>query len=159
MRICYDIGFAFFAGASDEINAEVLRLSLDYLIDLNTVWRRNNREAPKLYASGVRYDRTEVWDSTPDLYVRTYGDCKSLTATRIVELRDEGVAASPCFRHLHLRDPKTGRGWTEYHILVQREGDRQGLFGARKIIAEDPSLKCGMAEYYAARGLQFLGVQ
>lgn len=159
MRIGYDLGFVFHPGASDEENAEVLRLSLDYLINVNRVWRRNRRSAPALYDSGVRYDRTQVWDSTPDLYARTYGDCKSLTATRIAELREDGIPASPCFRHLHLRDPNTGKQWTEYHILVQLEGVRSGLFGGRKIVAEDPSLKCGMKEYYAARGLQFLGVQ
>ena len=157
MRLCYDIGFAFYQGSSEEIDSEVLRLSMDYLINLDRVWRRNNPRAPKLYKAGVFYDRTATWYSTPDIYVHGRADCKSLSAALIAELREDGVACSPCFRHVTSRD-RAGRETKEYHILVQLEGPRKGMFGAKSIIAEDPSLRLGMAEYYAAQGLQLVGI-
>lgn len=159
MRLCYDIGFAFFQGSSVEIDSEVLRLSMDYLIDLDRVWRRSNPKAPTLYKSGVIYDRTAVWYTTPDVYVHGRADCKSLAAARIAELREAGTPCSPAFRHALVRDPRTGHEFKEYHILVQLEGPRKGVLGRKTLIAEDPSDILGMRQYYAAQGLQFLGVQ
>ena len=159
MRLCYDIGFAFFDGSNVEIDSEVLRLSMDYLINLDRVWRRNNPKAPTLYKSGVIYDRTAVWYTTPDIYVHGRADCKSLAAARIAELREQGVRCSPAFRHAVSRDPRTGREFKEYHILVQLEGPRKGVFGGKTLKAEDPSDILGMKQYYAAQGLQFLVVQ
>jgi hypothetical protein len=64
------------------------------------------------------------------LYWQKYGDCKSLAATRIAELRDAGKKADMAFRF------KPGSNGTMYHILVQTSA---GGF-------EDPSKVCGMPE-------------
>jgi hypothetical protein len=138
MRICFDLGFVFHAGASDEDNALVLRVMLEALIAANRVYLARYPSTPPLYSAGVTYARTKVWDSIPDLYQRHYGDCKSLTAARVAELRNKGESAKPVFRFAI--NPQ--RGAKDFHILVQRPGG-----------FEDPSRKLGMAEYHAARGL------
>lgn len=74
MRICLDLGGVFYPGASDEDNAQALQALLECLISVNRVYLRRFR-TPKLYESGVRYGRTQVWDSIPDLLTRRYGDC------------------------------------------------------------------------------------
>jgi hypothetical protein len=148
VRICYDIGFCFHPGSSQDDNAEVLRLLLENLIAINRVWLRGHPRTPPLYKAGVVYDRTMVWDSIPDLYVRKRGDCKSLTAALAAQLREAGVAAAPEFRFL--TNPETGR--MEYHILLSREV-RRGLLGGKKVQREDPSRVLGMNEWYRSRGL------
>jgi hypothetical protein len=148
MRICYDIGFCFFPGSSNDDNAEVLRLLLENLIAINRVYLRSHPRTLPLYKAGVVYERTSVWDSIPDLYVRRHGDCKSLTAALVAQLREQGISASPEFRFL--TNPQTGR--MEYHILCIREVKR-GLFGGKTNQREDPSRVLGMNEWYRNRGL------
>ncbi len=138
MRICTDLGFVFHPGASDVDNALVLRIWLEALIAADRVYLARVPKEKPLYKSGVTYGRTRVWDSTPDLYARGFGDCKSLTATRVAELRQAGERAKPVFRFM--RNPQTGQ--KDFHILVQRPSG-----------FEDPSRKLGMAEYHAAKGL------
>ena len=89
---------------------------------------------PPLYHSGVRYDRTTVWDTTPALYARRYGDCKTLAAARIAELRRAGYFAEPTFRWVP-RNKKDVDGVRDFHILVQTDGGW-----------EDPSKVLGMLE-------------
>lgn len=112
-------------------NAKILRASLDFLIYVNQAFLKHNTVAP-LYQSGVRYDRTMVWDSIPALYNKGFGDCKSLTAALIAEYRAGGVEAVPNFRFV----PRPDRGnVADYHILVQTlEG------------YEDPSKVLGMPQ-------------
>lgn len=139
MRICLDIGGVFYPGASDEDNALALQALLEALIAINRVYlRRYKGRVRKLYQSGVRYGRTQVWDSIPDLITRHYGDCKSLTAMYVAELREAGEQTRPVFRFA--RNPQTGQ--KDFHILVQRGR-----------MFEDPSRKLGMVEYHQARGL------
>ena len=140
MRICFDLGAVFYDGASDEDNALALQALLEALVAIDRVYlRRYGSQVPKLYQSGVRYGRTQVWDSTPDLLTRRYGDCKSLTAMYVAELREQGEPARPVFRFA--MNPQTGR--KDFHILVQR-GD--GTF-------EDPSRKLGMEAYHRAHNI------
>lgn len=95
--ITFDVVDAFNRRATAQSNAKALRalmaclvrIDLDYLQRYPTV---------TLYQSGVYYKRTVVWDSTPALYVRGYGDCKSLAATRAAELILHGFACRPVFR-------------------------------------------------------------
>ena len=147
MRICFDLGFVFNPAASNEDNAEVLRLLLENLIAINRVYLRRYPRTKKLYDAGVVYDRTTVWDSIPDLYVRRRGDCKSLTAALCAQYREAGVPASPEFRFI--KDPS---GKMMYHILAI-VGGKSGLFGGQKAHREDPSRVLGMNEYYKSRGL------
>lgn len=138
MRICFDLGGVFYPGASDEDNALALQAMLEALIAINIVYLRRYKSTRKLYASGVRYARTQVWDSIPDLVTRRYGDCKSLSAMYVAEKRVEGKPARPVFRFAS--NPQTGH--KDFHILVQ-EGRH----------FEDPSRKLGMEEYHRSRGL------
>ena len=138
MRVCLDLGGVFYPGASDEDNALALQALLEALIAIDRVFLRRRPRTPKLYASGVRYGRTQVWDSIPDLLTRRYGDCKSLTAMLVAELREAGEAAQPVFRFA--MNPQTHN--KDFHILVRRGKT-----------FEDPSRKLGMVQYHQSRGL------
>lgn len=130
MDITFSIPHAFYPGSSLELNAYALRALLDCLVRLNLVYLRAH--APlSLYHSGVRYGRTQIWDSIPALYERGYGDCKSLTAALVAENLHHGIQCAPVFRSNPRSD---GSKVSDYHILVQL-GD--GRF-------EDPSKRLGM---------------
>jgi hypothetical protein len=138
MRIFFDLGGVFHPGASDEDNALALQAALEFLITVNRIYlRKYGSTTPSLYKCGVVYKRTQVWDSIPDLITRTFGDCKSLTAMRIAELREAGVNCRPVFRFA--TNQQTGS--KDFHILVQNGN-----------VFEDPSRKLGMVEYHQARG-------
>jgi hypothetical protein len=81
-----------------------------------------------LYSSGVRYGRTKIWEPIPALYARGIGDCKSLSAARIAQLRKQGIPCRPVFRFAN-----RGDGNKDFHILIQTP---KGW--------EDPSKKLGM---------------
>ena len=138
MRISFDLGGVFYAGAPDEDNALALQALLEALIAVNRVYLRRVRRTPKLYASGVKYGRTQVWDSIPDLLTRRFGDCKSLSAMYVAERREAGHAARPVFRFAV--NPQTGQ--KDFHILVQ-EGKT----------FEDPSRKLGMEAFHRSRNI------
>jgi hypothetical protein len=138
VRICFDLGGVFYGGASDEDNALALQALLEALIAVDRVYLRRFSKTRKLYDSGVHYARTQVWDSIPDLLQRRYGDCKSLSAMRIAELRESGQKAQPVFRFA--TNPQTGH--KDFHILVQL------LKGW-----EDPSRKLGMEAWHRQRGM------
>jgi hypothetical protein len=132
MDITFSIPHAFFPDSSQETNADALRALLDCLIRLNLAFLRTHTP-PSLYRSGVRYGRTQIWDSIPALYERGYGDCKSLTCALIAEYRMKGIQATPVFRFNPRND---GSGMSDYHILVQLP---DGTF-------EDPSKRLGMGQ-------------
>ncbi|HEY5086357.1 MAG TPA: hypothetical protein VII66_03275 [Gemmatimonadaceae bacterium] len=138
MRICFDLGGVFYPGASDEDNALALQALLEALIAINRVYLRRYKSTRKLYEAGVRYARTQVWDSIPDLVTRRFGDCKSLSAMYVAERREAGHQSRPVFRFA--TNPQTGH--KDFHILVQ-EGRH----------FEDPSRKLGMEEFHRSRGL------
>lgn len=138
MRICFDLGGVFYANASDEDNVLALQALLEALIAINRLYLRRYPKTPKLYAAGVRYGRTQVWDSIPDLLTRRYGDCKSLTAMQVAELREAGKPARPVFRFA--TNPQTGH--KDFHILVQ----------VGKAF-DDPSRKLGMDQFHQSRGI------
>jgi hypothetical protein len=145
LRIPFDVGFVYHPKASDEDNAMVLRIFLEALVACDIIFLRmadrHRVKIPDLYHAGVVYDRTKVWDSIPDLYRRKHGDCKSLTAARIAELRHSGHPALPVFRFA----PNPITGGRDFHILVQRG---KGF--------EDPSKLLGMEAYHHSKGLQML---
>lgn len=127
MRITFDLPHVFDAQSSSLDDAKALRVMLDALISVNLAFLHANT-APALYRSGVRYGRTVVWDSIPALYARGFGDCKSLSAARIAEIRHAGGEANPVFRWKRRPD-----GGKDFHILVMRPDGW-----------EDPSRKLGM---------------
>lgn len=130
MQFELDCPHVFYPGSSQVQNAYALRALLDCLISLNQAYLRDNACKP-LYRSGVVYGRTTVWDTIPALYARGYGDCKSLSAALIAQLRTQGHAADPVFRW-----KKNSNGSTDYHILVKTPLVSNGF--------EDPSKKLGM---------------
>jgi hypothetical protein len=70
---------------------------------------------PRLYDTPVFFHLMPTrapWDTTPMLYRRGFGDCKTLVATRIAQLRRNGHQVMPVFRHV-----KDGWG-TMFHILI-----------------------------------------
>lgn len=125
----FDMPDAFHPTASEVVNAYVLRVLLDALIDVNTAYLRTN-PVPSLYRSGVRYGRTTLWEPISALYARQYGDCKSLTAALVAEYRKQGIRANPVFRFKKRPD-----GRIDFHILVQTNNGY-----------EDPSKVLGMGQ-------------
>ena len=66
MRFTFDHPHVFHPESDRRENARVLELNLEYLIAVNRLYRRFH-SVPVLYQSGVRYERTVVWDSIPAL--------------------------------------------------------------------------------------------
>ena len=124
----FRIDKAFTPSSSDLQNAAALATLLACLCQLNGIWLLFHPLTPPLYATSVYYQRTEVWDTIPALYQRGYGDCKSLTAVRVPELRRGHIWARPVFRFKELPEG------TMYHILIMFQ---DGTW-------EDPSKFLGM---------------
>ncbi len=137
--VVWDIPFAFFDGASEEVNAWCLKSLLDCLIACNTIYLARMKAAgtrvPGLYETPVYYRRTVVWDAIPAMYSMGFGDCKSLTAALVAQYRSNGIQCSPVFRFL---PPKTPDEVMLFHILVNA-----GATGF-----EDPSKVKGMGAEY-----------
>lgn len=106
-----------------------LTAALTGLTAVNVVLLQRKPNAPKLYASGVRYRAEpkgrEKWLTIPKVLSRGHGDCEDLAAWRAAELQRAGIAA----RVVVIRSgPKT------FHAVVRWPGGR----------IEDPSRKLGM---------------
>ena len=100
-------------------NAHALRALLDCLIDLNASYLKYHPNTPKLYQSGVRYERVNEWLPIPALYNLGVGDCKSLACALIAEYRKAGIPCEPAFRWVVRKgEPKVVR---DFHILVEVE--------------------------------------
>ena len=116
--VVFSIGGAFHPRASKEENATALRALLDCLVELDLIYLDAYPSTPGLYQAGVVYHlmpSTTPWDTIPTLYNRKFGDCKSLAAARIAEVRRSGKTAKPVFRHIT-------DGWgTMFHILILHE--------------------------------------
>jgi hypothetical protein len=130
-QVTFDLPSVFQSDSNPVDNAKALQSLLHCLCDIDEEFLKHRwGTVPLLYDSGVIYDRTQVWDSTPALYARGYGDCKSLACARVAELRVMGEFAIPVFRWL-----ADGDGQTNYHILNQTDYE-----------FEDPSKVCGMGQ-------------
>jgi hypothetical protein len=125
----YNLCHLFNPDTSQVENALGVEASLNYMIALNLAWLRFHPTTP-LYRSGVKYGRTKIWEPIPALYIRTYGDCKSLSCALIAEYLLQGIKCKPV--HRWAINPNKN-GIPDYHILVQL-GDR----------FEDPSKRLGM---------------
>lgn len=136
-RITWGLPNVFNAGSVPVENAESLQALLQCLTALDKVYLRSCPSAPLLYDSGVRYDRTEVWFTTPSLYAMGYGDCKSLACTLAAEreLGIGGYAPEPCQTVFRFLPHKSGPLHITYHILNLTPNGW-----------EDPSKVCGMTD-------------
>jgi hypothetical protein len=113
--VVFTIDRAFSPRASKEVNARALEVLLAALCALDRIWFASGRACLPLYATPVYYARTMVWDTTPALYRRGYGDCKSLSASRVAELRQSGIWCRPVFRF------QGSPSATMFHILIMFE--------------------------------------
>ncbi len=131
MIIPFDMGRLFTGNSNPVENARVLKALMECLIAIDAAHLEFHPKTPRLTdpAFGVRYARTNEWLTIPQLAVYGIGDCKSLAAMRVAELRARGKAAQPVFRFR-----KNRTGGTDYHILVQT--------GVNAF--QDPSKECGM---------------
>lgn len=110
--------------ASGETQAAIFVALVESLIAANLIYLVRFPRTPPLYLSGVRYVETPVWKDVPALLRSGFGDCKSLVAWRIAELRNAGRAA---FVHVIL---SSDLGRDTFHITARTiEG------------VEDPSAK------------------
>lgn len=143
-KYTFNLPSFFFPGSSQTDDDKALRILLDALTEINTVYLHYHPNCPPLYPrewrSGddvyrngpVFYARTQIWDPIPALYRRGYGDCKSLSAALIADLRRKGIECEPVFRWVRATKQQR-KGETNYHILVQHP---RGF--------EDPSKVLGM---------------
>jgi len=127
-KAVFRIPFAFYPGALETVNARALQTLMTCLTDLDVDFLIRNPNARLLADSTVVYARTLEWDTLPALFLRGYGDCKSLTAARCAEYKRVGRECRPVFRFI-----KRSTGALDFHILVQT--------GAG---FEDPSKEHGM---------------
>lgn len=110
-------GRAFHPRMSKVANAKALGALLGCLVELDAICWERNPYLPGLYESGVFYElmpTQSAWETTPTLYARGKGDCKSLAASRIAELARQGLTCKPVFRF------NTNSWGTMFHILILR---------------------------------------
>ena len=131
MEIVFSVPHLFTTRSSLAENACALEASLEYLIALDIDFLRRH-PSPDLYHDDVFYKTTVEWEPIPAVQLRGHGDCKSLVAWRIAELRIRGIPCRPVFRYWTRPD-----GRFDYHILVMRNG----------AVFEDPSKVHGMKAY------------
>ena len=98
----------FSPGSKLRENALAARALLECLTEIDVLyWRIRGGCNPltraviePLYVNPLYYKRTSIWDTTPALYARGYGDCKSLACTRAAEYRLAGRQSRPFFRYV-----------------------------------------------------------
>lgn len=129
MEIAFNLPHVFGRNSSDVDNARALRALLNCMVELNLAYIEMH-PTKALYASGVRYGRTRIWEPIPALYSRGVGDCKSLASARVAELMSQGVPCKTVFRWHQRSD-----GNKDFHILIQTPNGW-----------EDPSKKLGMLD-------------
>lgn len=152
MEITYNLPYVFNPECSQVDNAYALRAMLDLQVALGLAYLQYYA-APPLYASGVVYGRTKIWEPLPSLMLANKhsrrdgkmiiweplgvsggarrADCKSLAPALCAEYQHQGIEA----RCVHRFNPRSdGLGYLDFHILVEL-GD--GSY-------EDPSRKLGM---------------
>ena len=101
--VVFSIDGAFHPRASKIQNSTALRALLDCLIELNLICWDVCPNMKPFYETGVYYHLMPsgaAWETTPTLYRRGHGDCKSFVAARVAELRKAGKVAMPVFRHV-----------------------------------------------------------
>lgn len=113
--VVFGIDDAFHPRALKATNAKALQALLECLVELNIICYDSCPYLPGLYNTPVFYHLMPThaaWETAPTLYRRGHGDCKSLVAARVAEIRRTGGVAIPVFRHV-----KDGWG-TMFHILI-----------------------------------------
>lgn len=108
----------------------VLSTFLESLTATNQVFLRDRPATPTLYTSGVTYELMPwTWRDVPMLLMARTGDCKSLVAWRLAELRNAGEDGARCHFLVQKRKERT-----IFHVQVKRADGK----------IEDPSARVGM---------------
>ena len=114
-------------GASPAYSMKSTQALLDALTAINRAYLAEH-QAPRLYQSGVRYQRErgrESWRAVPAILRAGFGDCEDLAAWRAAELQKQGKRARAVLVRVAPR---------LMHVVVERGGGR----------FEDPSKVLGM---------------
>lgn len=101
---------------------------VEALAQVNMLYLKKNPGTPRLYLSRVKYQETTGWCDIPHLLETKRGDCKSLVAWRIAELRNLGKNAFVHVVYTQLPDKEL------YHVKICKGPS----------IFEDPSEMLGM---------------
>ena len=150
MEISFNLPYVFNPECSQVDNAYALRALLDLQVALGLAYLQHH-SAPPLYASGVVYGRTTIWEPLPSLMLankhprkdgnitvwdplginggKRRADCKSLAPALVAQYKHQGIGARCAFRFNP--DPK---GSLMFHIVVELENGKH----------EDPSRRLGM---------------
>ncbi len=110
-----------------EQKALVIGTLVEALGKVNTAFLILNPGLSPLYESGVTYDASAEWLDIPALMLMRKGDCKSLVAWRIAEMRQQGFTPK-----VHVVVTTVAEVDT-FHVQVNA-GD----------VLEDPSRRLGM---------------
>lgn len=128
-------GHAYAVGGGPVEVRAALRSLLARLTLLNLEFLRSaaGARAPRLYESGIRYQREdhgeEKWQSIPELLVSRRGDCEDLACALAAELRvRDGIQARAVATGKRLGDHVL------YHVIVKYPDGT----------TEDPSRRLGM---------------
>lgn len=136
-QITFSLPGLFDLESDPRLNALALEALMRCLCTMDALFLRDHPDTKPLYLSGVRYDRTFVWDTIPAFYNRTYADCKTVSAARVAELRKQGYEAHPVFRWKPGDDKKL-----HFHILVWTDApvptNRNGFEDPSKVIGMTP---------------------
>lgn len=79
--------------ATAEQKAFIIGNMVEALVNVNTAYIIANPETPPIYLAGVSYDPWFEWLDIPALLLAHKGDCKSIVAWRIAEMRYQGISA------------------------------------------------------------------
>lgn len=120
-------------GVPLELTRAMLGIGLRALVAQNLAWLIVHPNTPKLYDSGVVYEREppgqEEWQTIPSVIDQGSGDCEDLAAWRVAELQRAGEPA-----RIITKSARQLSGKLLIHVLVRR-GDGT---------LEDPSMLLGM---------------
>lgn len=107
------------------------RRLLDFLVQMNLDHLKLYPDTPRIYSSGIRYDRDIHWKDIYACLATGGGDCKSVAAWRVAELIHSGEDPKAV---CHLKGGPLPGGGSRYHVTVKRGNGR----------IEDPSKILGM---------------
>ena len=125
MRVSFDLRSLDTASAEHKVL--IVGTMVEALARANTAFLIANPRTPPMYLSGVSYDPGVEWLDIPALLLARKGDCKSLVAWRIAEMRRQG--AHPKVHAIIT----TIAGVDTFHVQVTSQN-----------IIEDPSTRLGM---------------
>ena len=76
-----------------EAAASCIASLVEALVQVNGAFLRQFPKTPALYTSGIVYAESPAWRDIPGLLAARSGDCKSLVAWRLAELRRQNSKA------------------------------------------------------------------